>query len=104
MSAVSEQTYISIPDNEYLEHYGRLGMKWGKHIFGEERAQKSANRKLQRLDTKAKKASDKAAEYQMKAEEKQAKASSALLFRKSKYKKAAEQFLEKGKLTNGTKR
>lgn len=26
--------------DDYLMHYGRLGMKWGKHIFGETRANK----------------------------------------------------------------
>lgn len=25
-------------DSEYLSHYGRLGMKWGKHIFGRDRS------------------------------------------------------------------
>lgn len=30
--------YIGIPDKQdFLEHYGRIGMKWYQHIFGEER-------------------------------------------------------------------
>lgn len=29
--------YVGIPvGSDHLEHYGRVGMKWGKHIFGNE--------------------------------------------------------------------
>lgn len=56
-----------------LEHYGRLGMKWGKHIFGEEKAYKYAINKLNRLDTKAQKKLAKSAKKSLKADNYRAK-------------------------------
>lgn len=35
-----------------LEHYGRLGMKWGMHIFGKEHVYKKSVRKLGKIDRK----------------------------------------------------
>ena len=30
-----------VTEGDYLEHYGRKGMKWGKHIFGSRKNHKS---------------------------------------------------------------
>lgn len=35
-----------------LEHYGRLGMKWGMHIFGKEHVYKKSVRKLSKINRK----------------------------------------------------
>lgn len=35
-----------------LEHYGRLGMKWGMHIYGKEHVYKKSVRKLKKIDRK----------------------------------------------------
>lgn len=89
MSVISQEEYLGLNNDESLEHYGRLGMKWGQHIFGEEKAKARAERKLVKLDKKATKAGEKAGKKQTKAYAKQAKASSAILFKKSKARKAA---------------
>ena len=46
-----------LKDSGYLEHYGRLGMKWGQHIFGDDenhisRRQKRKEAKLQKKNQK----------------------------------------------------
>lgn len=62
-----------ILEERYLEHYGRLGMKWGQHIFGKEKAYNYSVRKLRRLDNKAQKKEYKAAKLGMKAAKKEEK-------------------------------
>lgn len=76
------------PALEDIQHYGRLGMKWGKRIFGEEQAYQSANKKLAKLDKKATAAGNKAAQKEAKSVERQSKADSATLFRRSKARSA----------------
>lgn len=39
-----------------LEHYGRIGMKWYKHIFGDDKAYRKSISKLKKLDSKSDKA------------------------------------------------
>lgn len=51
-----------------LEHYGRLGMKWGQHIFGKEKAYNYSIKKLNRLDTKAQKKLATSAKRSLKAD------------------------------------
>lgn len=41
-----------VGDDE-LEHYGRLGMKWGKSIYGKEKAFAKATKKLTKLTNRA---------------------------------------------------
>lgn len=43
-----------------LEHYGRLGMKWGMHIFGKEKTYQKSMKKLRKLDEKSSKSRVKA--------------------------------------------
>lgn len=42
-------------DDDFLQHYGRLGMRWGKHIYGEERAFEKASEHAKKLDSKVQK-------------------------------------------------
>ena len=48
--------YAVTEDPNELFHYGRLGMKWGQHIFGEDKspAFRNAARKLRATKAKAK--------------------------------------------------
>lgn len=46
-----------------LEHYGRLGMKWGMHIFGEEKTYRKSMDKLSKIDRKTRKAANIAGKY-----------------------------------------
>lgn len=74
---------------ESLEHYGRLGMKWGKHIFGEDKAYSSASKKLQKLDTRATKSEERGNKLYGKTLRRQERANNALVFKKSRAKRAA---------------
>lgn len=47
-------SYLEWQDNE-LEHYGRLGMKWGQHIFGKEASERRRKRKSERAAKKKQK-------------------------------------------------
>lgn len=40
-------------ETDYLEHYGRLGMKWGQHIFGKDRPTMSYAEKLRSKQMKS---------------------------------------------------
>lgn len=42
------RTYII--QNDELQHYGRLGMKWGQHIYGKDKAFQKSTEKLGKLD------------------------------------------------------
>lgn len=57
-----------------LEHYGRLGMKWGMHIFGEEKEAHRAVKKVRKADKKATSSKNLASFYGLKGEELSAKA------------------------------
>lgn len=57
-----------------LEHYGRLGMKWGQHIFGKERAYNYSVKRLRRLDAKIQKREAKSAKYELKGAKRDEKA------------------------------
>lgn len=69
-----------------LEHYGRLGMKWGQHIFGKEKAYNYSVKRLKKLDTKVQKRQAKAAKYSLKSAKKEEKANRALTNRSSERK------------------
>lgn len=75
--------------DEYLEHYGVLGMKWGVRK-DPQKAYDKANKKLAKLDRKATKQGSRIERKQAKALKKQAKADSAILFKRRKAEKAAK--------------
>lgn len=62
-------------------HYGRLGMKWGQHIYGTEHVRSKSNKKLTKLDRKVSKAESKVGPKMEKAFTRQAKAQRAILFK-----------------------
>lgn len=66
---------VSVYDE--LEHYGRLGMKWGQHIFGREKTYNRSIKKLRKLDRKVQQKQYKAAKYGVKAAKKEAKSYTA---------------------------
>lgn len=74
---------------ESLEHYGRKGMKWYKHIFGEDKAYSKALSKLGKLDTRAAKSEQRADKLYGKTLRRQERANNALVFKKSRAKRAA---------------
>lgn len=51
-------SYEMADNGEYLEHYGRLGMKWGQHIFGKDpdkTAKRDKTKKRKKVDKNVKK-------------------------------------------------
>lgn len=72
-----------------LEHYGVLGMRWGVRK-DPDRAYEKAGSKLAKLDKKSNLIQLKGAAKEQKATKKQRKASSAMLFQKSKAKSASK--------------
>lgn len=74
---------LFIEEQDYLEHYGVLGMKWGIRK-DPQKAYERASKKLDRLDKKTTKASSKISQKEAKSVQKQRKADSAILFKKSK--------------------
>lgn len=76
-------------NNPYLEHYGVLGMKWGVRK-DPDKAYSRAGEKLAKLDKKSQKFSAKGSKREQKALGKQARASSAILFKKYKARRAAK--------------
>lgn len=77
-----------IPESEYIEHYGVLGMKWGVHK-NPQKVIELANKKMRTLDKKVKDADTKASKKVEKAFESNAKAESAILFKGIKRFKAS---------------
>lgn len=67
-------------ENDAL-HYGRLGMKWGQHIYGTEHVRSKSNKKLSKLDREVSKAESKVGPKMEKAFVRQAKAQRAILFK-----------------------
>lgn len=78
-----------VDSNDDLEHYGVLGMKWGIRKDAN-KAYSKAGAKLEKLNKKVVKLSNKAAKKEQKALKKQRKASSAILFQKTKAKRASK--------------
>lgn len=74
---------------DYLEHYGVLGMKWGVRK-DPDRAYEKAGSKLRKLDRKVNKLNLKGSKREQKAVKKQRKASSAIIFPKSKARRASK--------------
>lgn len=62
-------------------HYGRLGMKWGQHIYGTEHVRTKANKKLTKLDRNVAKAESKALLRMEKALNSQSRAQRAVLMK-----------------------
>lgn len=73
-----------------LEHYGRIGMKWGRHIFGEDKMFSKASSKLRKLDARATKSEERANKLYGKTLRRQERANNALVFKKSRAKLAAK--------------
>lgn len=71
-----------------LQHYGVLGMKWGVRK-DPDKAYSKAGSKLTKLDKKAQKLSAKGSRREQTALTKQARASSAILFPRTKARRAA---------------
>lgn len=71
-----------------LQHYGVLGMKWGVRK-DPDTAYSKAGAKLEKLDKKAQKLSAKGSRREQRALYKQGRASSAILFKKTKARRAA---------------
>lgn len=76
-------------ENE-LEHYGRKGMKWGQHIFGEDKMFSKASSTLRKLDTRAAKSEERANKLYEKTLRRQERANNALVFKKSRARRAAK--------------
>lgn len=64
-------------DKDELEHYGRLGMKWGQHIFGQEHVYKKSIKKLKKIDNRAQEKKTEAARLDYKSEKLRQKADRA---------------------------
>lgn len=47
--------YAIVRTDDSLQHYGRMGMRWGKHIYGEEEAFNRASEHAKKLDAKVQK-------------------------------------------------
>lgn len=78
-----------VKEDDYLAHYGVLGMKWGVHK-NPQQARSKANKKLSKLDTKVQKARAKSGRAKEKALGDQAKSDTAILFKRYKSKRAAK--------------
>lgn len=78
-------------ENDYLEHYGRLGMKWGQHIFGRTPTQyyEKGVKRISRYDKKASKERGKSEVSKNKYYDAQISSQTSMLFRKGKARKAA---------------
>lgn len=74
---------------DYLQHYGVKGMKWGIRK-DPDRAYAKAGKKLSKLDAKANRLASRGARLEQKALHRQARASNAILFKRSKAKRAAK--------------
>ena len=56
-----------VPEEDYLAHYGRKGMKWYQHIFGGEEARRArAERKVEKQKAKLDKKGEKIAKWEKK--------------------------------------
>lgn len=73
-----------------LEHYGRLGMKWGMHIYGEDKTYRKSMTKLAKATRQNERDRNKALTYGYKSNEYNAKANMVANSRKRNrlYKKA----------------
>lgn len=70
-------------------HYGRLGMKWDRHIFTSDSAKARANKKMRKLDAAVKKKEQKMMKATSRAVDKDLKAQSSNRFnRKYRYRSA----------------
>lgn len=77
-----------------LEHYGRLGMKWGMHIFGDEKEAHKAIKKVKKLDKKSTLKKERSELHKAKGDRKRVKADLATSSRKhyKNLKKANRQY------------
>lgn len=56
-----------------LEHYGRLGMKWGMHIYGEDEVKKKVDRKIIKNTNRAARMTERSKTYSLRGDNKTAK-------------------------------
>lgn len=94
-SGVAEKFFHEDIDiNSELEHYGRLGMKWGMHIFGEEKEAHRAVKKVSKLDKKSTVKKERSELHKAKADRKKIKADLSTSSRKryKNLKKANRQY------------
>lgn len=87
MPTASAMNHGNFSDN-YLEHYGVLGMKWGISK-DPDRAYNRAGQKLSKLDQKVSGAETAISKANAKSLKRRQKADTAMLFKKHKAKKAA---------------
>lgn len=89
--------HVDFETSDELEHYGRLGMKWGQHIFGRDEA-KSKKQKRTRIERVKARLARKKAKMEAAEAKKKAKAEAALA-----KKKAADEKRRKEILSDPTK-
>lgn len=78
-------------ETDYLEHYGRLGMKWGQHIFGRTPTQyyEKGAKKIQAYSNMAKENREKAKSLKSKYYDAQLQYKTSRLFKTKRRNKAA---------------
>lgn len=57
-----------IPEEDYLAHYGRKGMKWYQHIFGEEASRARSEKRAQRTQARYEKKGQKIAKLKSRSD------------------------------------
>lgn len=64
---MNQMTQMNQIQDDYLEHYGRLGQKWGQHIFGKDKEPSSKRKKRSNIEKAKAKLEKKKAQAERKA-------------------------------------